>query len=93
AVLRDIDLIQTLKGHAGAVRAVKFSPDGSRIASGGSDGAIRVWAVDDGREIVVLCDGEAALHSVALHDLTFSPDGSQIAAAGAAGVVRVWAVS
>jgi WD40 repeat protein len=32
-----------LRGHTGAVRAVVFSPDGTRLASGGDDRTVKVW--------------------------------------------------
>ena len=35
----------TLKGHTNAVLSVSLSPDGTRIASGGRDDAIRLWDV------------------------------------------------
>jgi WD40 repeat protein len=38
----------TLTGHRGVVNTLAFSPDGKTIASGGSDGAIRIWNLDKG---------------------------------------------
>jgi WD40 repeat protein len=35
-----------LRGHYSAVFSVAFSPDGSRLASVGGEGVVRVWALD-----------------------------------------------
>ena len=35
-----------LRGHFAAVFSVAFSPDGSRLASVGGEGVVRVWALD-----------------------------------------------
>jgi WD40 repeat protein len=34
--------LQTLEGHSGSVSSVAFSPDGKQVASGSSDGMVRV---------------------------------------------------
>ncbi len=43
-----------LKGHRGTVDALAFSPDSQRLFSGGEDGAVRVWALPDGKQLVAL---------------------------------------
>ena len=35
------------KFHSGAIRALAFSPDGSLFVSGGDDGFVRLWTVED----------------------------------------------
>jgi WD40 repeat protein len=38
-----------LSGHARPVNSIAFSPDGATLASGSSDGTVRLWNVRDGR--------------------------------------------
>jgi hypothetical protein len=42
----DGKLLHTFRGHKGIVRAVFFSPDGTRAISAGDDGTIRTWKVE-----------------------------------------------
>jgi WD40 repeat protein len=36
-------LLATLQGHAGGVRAVALAADGHLVASGGADGTVKLW--------------------------------------------------
>jgi RNA polymerase sigma factor (sigma-70 family) len=57
----------TLTGHQGAVRALRFTPDGSRLVSGGEDGRVRVWDVATARPIGTLHGSRARpIRAVAL---------------------------
>lgn len=72
--LRTGDVIATLADHAMGVLATAWSPDGSTLAVGGQDGAVRRYG-GDGRTL-----GEAALGGW-VAALAWSPDGRYLAAA------------
>jgi WD40 repeat protein len=64
---------------------VAFSPDGSRLASGGSDGGLRLWDPVAGTWLATLGGRQGTVLSVA-----FSPDGSRLASGGSDGGVQFW---
>jgi RNA polymerase sigma factor (sigma-70 family) len=76
----------TLPGHQRGARALQFTPDGSRLLSGGDDGRVRVWDVAQKKELLVLANGDAdPVRSLAL------ADGGAIVAAGKQdGTVVLW---
>lgn len=62
--------VAVLTGHAEFVRAVTFAPDGSKLASVGGDGRIRIWDVATGAALLVAEAEEA--HG---RGITYAPDG------------------
>jgi WD40 repeat protein len=68
----------TLRGHTGKVRCVAFSPDGTCLATGGWEQAIKLWNATNGRVTRELDRSiQGAFEVVAL---TFSADGTRLAA-------------
>jgi len=76
---------RTLGGQGRWIRTLAFSPDGTRLATGGYDAKVRVWDVASGDLLHTL-----DRHTEYVHRVAFSPDGSWLASAGDDRTVRVW---
>jgi WD40 repeat protein/serine/threonine protein kinase len=78
--------IRTLRGHKSYIRAVAFSPDSRRLASGSADGTVRIWDVAMGKAIV----DPPLRHRGFVSTAAFNPDGRLLASAGDDRIVKVW---
>lgn len=73
----------TLKGRAGMVWSVVFSPNGKTLASSSHDGTVKLWDVATGKNTTTFQANTGFFGSVA-----FSPDGKTLASGG--GPVKQW---
>jgi len=79
--------IQRLGGHAVPCVALAFSPDGTILAAGSSDGSLSVWNLLAGNP------DPAMLHHLSegpTVGVAFAPDGSGLVSATASGEIRFW---
>jgi WD40 repeat protein len=76
----------TLAGHTDAVNGLAYSPHGTRLASGSSDGTVRVWDAITGQEALPPLRG----HKDDVCVVAYSPDGKKLASASYDHTVRVW---
>lgn len=74
-------------GHSGMIICAAFDPAGRRIATGGTDGSVRVWDAEDGGLLQTLTGHVGIVSSV-----QFSADGRRILTAGHDASVRIWAL-
>ena len=74
--------------HRGAIYALAVSPDGTRAATGGADGVIRIWNLETGT-----LEKAFVSHRFHLYKLAWSPDGRKLASHGWGDAkTRVWDV-
>ena len=73
-----------LRSHRSGVRAVSWSPDGKRVASGGDDGEIHIHGAQGNFKSKISAHGGAVL------GLEWSPDSKRLASSGIDQVIRIW---
>jgi WD40 repeat protein len=86
-----IELIQTIKAHAGQINACLFSPDGQYLITGSVDGKAKVWYRGEDRRFrdkarsILKGDPGRSVMSVAI-----APQSQLIAIGGADGTIQLW---
>lgn len=76
---------ETMPGHTEAVLHVSYSPDGTRLASGGGDMAVRFWNVNSSTPLFT-CTG----HRDHVLCTAWSPDGKIFVSGDRSGEIRIW---
>ena len=80
-------MIGVLRGHGDGFPDCPpvFTPDGSRLVSGSTDGTVRIWDMS-----LVERNGILRGHESYVYDVAFSPNGEQVASAAWDGTARLW---
>ena len=76
---------RTIEGHSETVLGVAFSPDGQYLASGSTDGTVKLWHVESGE-----CTRTMEGHSHEVLSVAFSPDGQYLASGSQDNTVKLW---
>jgi WD40 repeat protein len=84
-------VVAVLKGHAGVVWSLAFSPGGTTLASAGTDSSVRLWDLSgtEPRLRATLTEGLSGGVSA----LTFSPDGRYLAFGGQGNALQIYDVA
>ena len=86
--VEDGRILDPLEGHVYRVNSVAFSYDGKILASGSTDGTVRLWDVANGLLLRTLEGHDSPINAAA-----FSPDGTFIVSGSDDGSVMVWSLS
>jgi WD40 repeat protein len=80
--------VRKLERQDGAITALAWSPDGTRIAVAGAAPSVNLYDPDTG-EKKASCKG----HEAGIYAVAFSPDSSKLATGGFDGKVRIYSTA
>jgi WD40 repeat protein len=87
-------LLRQYDVHASYVVAVAWEPDGTRIASAGGDGTVRVWEAETGKSLLTYRGHTHWLNKAnfqaTIYAIAWAPKGERIVSAGHGTNVHIW---
>ena len=81
-------IIRKVDAHAGWVRAVAVSPDGTVLASVGNDKLVKLWNMATGEKVA-----EMPGHTRHIYSVIFHPNGRQLVTGDLLGKILVWNIA
>jgi WD40 repeat protein len=85
-------IVRTLDGNEVAATALAFSSDGGLLATGGEDGRVRLWRVNDGELLKTYSMHRYRGYPSSVDVMEFSPDGQRIVSYSSKEAARIWPV-
>ena len=80
-------LKHVLQGHSKSISSVKFSPDGTLLASSSASTEVKIWSPVTGKLVKNLTG-----HTAGLSDVSWSYDSVHLASASDDTTIRIWEV-
>lgn len=77
---------QIEKAHENSVFAVRYSPDGKYLLSGGRDAHLKAWSLENDFQMI----HSLPAHLFTINDIVFHPSGHQFATASRDKSVKIW---
>jgi WD40 repeat protein len=77
-----------LEGHRQRVKCVAFAPDGRLLASGSTDGELRLWNPETGEPF-----SQLVAHANSIYSVAFSADARLLATASFDRTIKLWSVA
>ena len=95
-VIRIIDLqhsgeLAVLRGHQNIITRLRFSKDGSMLASASTDNTVKLWSLSySTNKVTGALSKTLSGHSAQVYDIAFAPDGKRIVSASYDGSLILW---